>query len=279
MKDVTEHTLTQAAVSRLDNCQDGRLRHVLTRLITHLHDFVREVEPSSDEWLQAIRFLTRTGQISDEQRQEYILLSDTLGVTMLIDSLHHRGSQGATESSVLGPFYVAGAPERPAGANLSATRPATLSVRGRVLSTAAEPLAGALLDVWQTDSNGLYDVQDPAQPRHNLRARFKTDGRGCYEFETVRPVSYPIPTDGPVGNLLARIGRHPYRPAHIHFIVSAPGYKTVVTELFDRTDPYLDSDVVFGVKRSLAVEFTPCPEPESGKPSALLTYDFVLEPE
>ncbi|MEO8183799.1 MAG: dioxygenase, partial [Deltaproteobacteria bacterium] len=259
MKDVTEHTLTDAVIRRLENCQNGRLGHVMTRLITHLHAFVREVEPSSEEWLAAIRFLTRTGQISDEQRQEFILLSDTLGVTMLIDTIQHRAPEGATESSVLGPFYVPGAPDRPAGANMALTPGPLLTVRGQVTSTAREPIAGALLDVWQAAATGLYDVQDATQPKYNLRARFRTDVRGRYEFQTIRPVSYPIPTDGPVGSLLAQLGCHPYRPAHVHFIVSAQGYKTVVTELFDRSDTYLDSDVVFGVKNSLAVEFAARP--------------------
>jgi protocatechuate 3,4-dioxygenase beta subunit len=276
MKDFSVEDLTAEAIARMASCPEQRLLHVMERLVTQLHAFVREVEPSPEEWLAAIEFLTRTGQISDHQRQEYILLSDTLGVTMLVDALHQRKHAGATESSVLGPFYVEGAPELPAGANIAQRPGDPLTVRGRVLATDGTPIAGALLDVWQNDANGLYDVQDPGQPQPHLRGRFRTDAEGRYSFRTIRPVSYPIPVDGPVGQLLRRLGRHPYRPAHVHFRVSAEGYRPVTTELFDAGDAYLESDVVFGVKSSLIARFAPHGESD-GRPAFLLEYEFGLE--
>jgi hydroxyquinol 1,2-dioxygenase len=310
MQDFTEHNLTRAVISRMAEGQEARLRQVMTSLVEHVHAFVREVRPTPAEWLAAIEFLTRTGQISDHQRQEYILLSDTLGITMLVDAVQHAPRKATTdgavteraateravtestatespvtespvtespvtESSVLGPFYVEGAPELPAGANIAQRAGEPLLVRGRVSSTDGTPLAGALLDVWQNDSNGLYDVQDPGQPQPHLRGKFRSDAAGQYSFRTVRPVSYPIPTDGPVGQLLARLGRHPYRPAHVHFKVSASGHQSVVTELFDAGDGYLETDVVFGVKRSLVVQF----ERQSPSAELVLDYDFVLQPE
>lgn len=290
MQDFTEHNLTRAVISRMAEGHELRLRQVMTSLVEHVHAFVREVRPTPEEWLAAIEFLTRTGQISDHQRQEYILLSDTLDITMLVDAVQHAPRNAAaesaatektvtrlaaTESSVLGPFYVEGAPELPAGANIARRAGEPLLVRGRVLSTDGAPLAGALLDVWQNDSNGLYDVQDPGQPQPHLRGKFRSDAAGQYSFLTVRPVSYPIPTDGPVGQLLARLGRHPYRPAHVHFKVSAPAHQGVVTELFDAGDGYLETDVVFGVKRSLVVRF----ERQAPHAELVLDYDFVLQRE
>lgn len=272
MRNLTESNLTDAVLARLQDCDDPRLKAVTAALIRHLHAFIREVEPTPEEWFAGIRFLTATGQICDDKRQEVILLSDTLGVSMLVDAIHNRKPVGATESSVLGPFYVEGAPELDSGADLAPGESPGVWVSGQVLDLSGQPIAGALLDVWQTAPNGLYHVQDAEQPEHHLCGKVQADGLGCYRFRTLKPVSYPIPTDGPVGGLLERLGRHPYRPAHIHFIVSAPGFKPVITQLFSEGDPYLESDAVFGVKHSLVIDY----QPEGDE--LAVHYDFRLEP-
>ena len=278
MRNLTEANVTEAVLGALCHCEDPRLRQVMESLVRHLHAFLREVEPTPEEWLEGIRFLTETGQLCDAQRQEFILLSDTLGATILVDAVNNRKPPGATESSVLGPFYMEGAPERPAGADLGGTEGPRVSVSGRVKDTSGRPLPGALLDVWQTAANGLYHMQDRNAPKFDLCGRLRADGEGRFVFRTRAPVSYSIPTDGPVGKLLLRLGRHPYRPAHIHFIVSAPGHKPVVTELFSEGDPYLDSDAVFGVKESLVVKLHEEGAEPSESPRYRLERDFVLEP-
>ena len=279
-----EQTLTDTVLKAMAGTQDPRLLQVMTALVRHLHAFVREVELTEAEWFAAIRFLTETGQICDDKRQEFILLSDTLGVSMLVDAINHRMPGGATESTVLGPFHVQGAPERQLGDDIAAGEAGmTAFVSGRVCDTAGRPVAGALLDVWQTDDEGFYDVQRPERGSMRLRGRFHTDGEGRYRFRTVRPVSYPIPDDGPVGRMLAALGRHPWRPAHLHFIVSAPGFAPVTTHLFVRGDRYLGSDAVFGVKPSLIVDFAeqpPGPTPDGGSsetPFCILAHDFGLK--
>lgn len=253
----TEEGSADAVIARLDNCGDPRFAQVMTAAIRHLHAFVKEVEPSMDEWMAAIEFLTATGQMCDDRRQEWILASDTLGVSMLVETINNRSRNGSTEATVLGPFHVVDAESLPMGANICKDglgEPCTVS--GVVYSTTGEPVEGAVLDIWQTNGAGFYDVQQPdTQPPMNMRGRFVTGADGTYSFETAKPVSYPIPTDGPVGRLLDRMKRHPYRPAHIHFIVAAPGYETVTTHIFVEGDPYLDSDAVFGVKKSLIVPF------------------------
>jgi hydroxyquinol 1,2-dioxygenase len=257
MGNPTEMKLTDLVLAQLANTADPRLKLIMERLIRHLHDFVREVELTPDEWLAAIRFLTAVGHKSDEQRQEFILLSDTLGVSMLVDAISNRGQPGVTESSVLGPFYVEGAPALGLAADIGAdTAGDPVIVSGHVGAADGPPIAGALLDVWQTAPNGLYSTQDPGQSPMNLRGRFHTDAAGRFEFRTVLPSSYPIPDDGPVGKMLRALGRHPWRPAHIHFIVSAAGFRPVTTMLFVAGDSYLGSDAVFGVKDSLVVPFT-----------------------
>ncbi len=271
MRNLTEANLTDAVLARLSDCPDPRLKAVSGALIRHLHAFIREVEPTPEEWFAGIRFLTDTGQICDAKRQEYILLSDTLGVSMLVDAIQNRKPAGATESSVLGPFYVEGAPEVHSGADLAPGESPGVWVSGRVLDLQGQPIAGALLDVWQTAPNGLYHVQDAHQPEHHLCGKVQADAEGRYRFRTLKPVSYPIPTDGPVGALLERLGRHPYRPAHIHFIVSAPGFLPVTTQLFSEGDPYLESDAVFGVKHSLVIDY----RPEAGE--LAVQHDFRLE--
>lgn len=275
MRQFTEETLTDAVVARLARCEDPRFRQVMTALIRHVHAFVREVELTEAEWMAAIQFLTATGQTSVGDRQEFILLSDVLGVSMLVDAINHRKPGGATESTVLGPFYAEGAPELPMGTDIAHGGPGEpTEVRGRVLTLDGEPIKGALLDVWQTAANSLYSTQDPKQDRFNCRGRFRTDANGAFFFRTVKPVSYPVPTDGPVGQILNAMGRHPMRPAHLHFIVSASGYEAVATHLFVNGDRYLDSDVVFAVKNSLIVDFKPKP----GTNLLEATFDFGLKP-
>jgi hydroxyquinol 1,2-dioxygenase len=284
MSTMTASTLTDAVLARLTNASDPRFKQVMTSLIRHLHAFVREVELTEEEWSSAIQFLTATGQKCDDKRQEFILLSDTLGVSMLVDMLNHRASAGATESTVLGPFYVNGAPELPNGANLGAGLPGDPTLfSGRVLTNTGQPIAGAQLDVWQADAEGLYDVQRPNLSHPQLRAKFHTDAQGRFWFWTVRPTEYPVPTDGPVGRMLLKMGRHPYRPAHIHAIVSAPGYQSVTTHVFVKGDRYLDSDAVFGVKDSLLVDFVrhePGTAPDGTamhRPYFTAQYDFGLQ--
>jgi hydroxyquinol 1,2-dioxygenase len=275
MREFTEETLTEAVVARLARCEDPRFRQIMTTLIRHVHSFVREVELTEAEWMEAIQFLTAAGQKCVGDRQEFILLSDVLGVSMLVDAINHRKPSGATESTVLGPFYAEGAPELPHGTDIAHGGPGEpTEVSGRVLTPDGKPIKGALLDVWQTAANALYSTQDPKQDRFNMRGRFRTDDKGTFHFRTVKPVSYPVPTDGPVGKILNAMGRHPMRPAHIHFIVSAPGFEPVATHLFVNGDPYLDSDVVFAVKNSLVVDFKPKP----GAKTLAINYDFGLKP-
>jgi hydroxyquinol 1,2-dioxygenase len=277
MRNLTEENVTDAVLGQLSQCRDARLREVTESLVRHLHAFLREVEPTPDEWLAGIRFLTETGQRCDEDRQEFILLSDTLGATILVDAVNNRKPAGATESSVLGPFYREGAPERPNGADLATGPGPRVAFAGKVTDVDGRPVPGALLDVWQTAPNGLYHMQDPAADEFALCARIRADGDGRYAFRTFLPVSYSIPVDGPAGRLLRGLGRHPYRPAHVHFIVSAPGFERVVTELFTEGDPYLDSDPVFGVKSSLVVGIEEDGRDPDGTPRGRVARDFVLE--
>jgi protocatechuate 3,4-dioxygenase beta subunit len=253
----TEQDSADVVVGRIDPSTDPRLRQIMTSVIRHLHAVVKEVEPTLDEWMTAIQFLTKTGQMCNEWRQEYILLSDTLGVSMLVDAIANRKPSGATESTVLGPFHVEGAPRKANGADICLDgKGEPLFVSGRVTDTAGRPIAAASLDVWQANDEGFYDVQQKGiQPDMNLRGLFTSDADGRYWFRTAKPRYYSIPDDGPVGQLLRRMGRHPYRPAHIHFIVAAAGFRPVVTHIFPPDCPYLHSDAVFGVKESLIGDF------------------------
>lgn len=288
MKDFTVDNLTAEVVrAYTENTESARLREILNALITHLHGFVRDVELTEAEWLEAIRFLTATGQQCDDQRQEFILLSDTLGVSMLVDAINHPKGGAGTESTVLGPFHVDGAPAMPYGGDLrrrALEEAVPCLVTGRVIDAAGQALAGATLDVWQTAANGLYDVQDPAAPAWNLRGTFTSDDDGAYALVTEKPVSYPVPTDGPVGRLLAAAGRHAYRPAHLHFIVAAPGFETLVTHIFVAGDPYLDSDAVFATKASLVGDFKSSDDAALAArfglptPFSHLEFDFGLMP-
>ncbi|GIX49270.1 MAG: 6-chlorohydroxyquinol-1,2-dioxygenase [Candidatus Tectimicrobiota bacterium] len=283
MASLTADDITTNVLRHLEQTPSPRLKEILTSLIRHLHAFVREVQLTEAEWFEGIRFLTETGRMCSDTRQEFILLSDVLGVSILVDLFTHRKPAGATETTLLGPFYVEGAPELPQGASIVRTEGGMpLVFSGCVRDLEGKPIAGALLDVWQTAANGLYDVQDPQQPAFNMRGKFRTDAQGRFLFRTVRPISYPVPTDGPVGRLFAATKRQPYRPAHIHFIVTAPGYTPLVTHLFDAEDPYLQRDAVFAFKPSLT--FTPvrhdsaegAPLPDLPLPYYSATYDFVL---
>ena len=256
MRDFTEHTLTQEVLARLDAATDPRLREVMKSLTRHLHDFVRDVRPTEAEWFEAIRFLTETGKKCDDVRQEFILLSDTLGVSMLVDTINHPRSGSATETTVIGPFYREGAPEYGRGESISRGLPGDPTiVSGRVHDPDGKPIPDAVIDVWQAAPTGLYEGQDPEMPAMAMRGRFRPDAQGRYEFRTVKPASYPIPMDGPVGRLMQAVGRQPVRPAHIHAIVSAPGHETLCTHFFVKGDPYLDADPVFVVKSSLIADF------------------------
>jgi hydroxyquinol 1,2-dioxygenase len=284
MSNNSEQQITQNVLDSMAQAPDLRLRQVMTGLISHLHAFIREVELTQEEWALAVEFLTRTGQMCDEKRQEFILLSDITGVTMLVDAINHRMPDGATESTIFGPFYREGAQELPMGATISKDgRGEPVVVMGRILSTQGAPIPGALLDVWETDENGLYEQQDPEQPDMNLRGKFRTDSEGRYCFTGIKPVSYAIPDDGPVGQLLQALGRQPFRPAHIHLLISADGFAPLTTHLFVKGDPYLDSDAVFGTKDSLIVDFIRHDsEAEAAQyhvtvPFYKVEYDFALK--
>ena len=254
MRDFTIDNLTEIVLEEYGSkTNDPRFRQIITSLLKHLHAFVKDVELTEEEWFKAIMYLTATGQMCDDKRQEFILLSDVLGVSMLVDAINHPKSGKGTESTVLGPFYVPGAPEYENGASIIKQQYAdeVALVQGRVTDPDGNPIAGARLDVWQTAANGAYDVQDQAMPENNMRGVFTTDGEGNFAFVTEKPLSYSIPTDGPVGDLLRTSSRHGMRPAHIHFIVSADGYEPLTTHVFSEGDEYLDSDAVFATKSSL----------------------------
>ncbi|MFN6979839.1 MAG: intradiol ring-cleavage dioxygenase [Gemmobacter sp.] len=282
----TEETSADVVIARNAQATDARLADVMAVLIRHLHAAVKEIEPTQDEWMQAIRFLTDTGHMCTDWRQEFILLSDVLGVSMLVDAINNRKPSGATESTVLGPFHVDDAPELPNGANIALDgKGEPMLVHGRVTDTAGNPIPGARLDVWQANDEGFYDVQQKGiQPAFNLRGVFTTDAEGRYHFVGAKPLYYPIPDDGPVGRLLAALGRHPWRPAHLHYIVSAPGYRAVTTHFFDPDDPYIDSDAVFGVKESLMAKFEHVADPGRAAAHGIaapfweVRNDFVLVP-
>jgi catechol 1,2-dioxygenase len=281
----TPEDITARAIASFDLSQSERLGTVMRALVLHLHEFAREVQLTTEEWEAAVAVVTATGHITDAHRQEWILWSDALGLSMLVDRLNHDGPAPATESTVLGPFYVPGAPARAYGARLDelpAGEPAW--VHGRVLSLEGTPLAGAELDVWQNGDNELYAVQDANAPEEHLRGRFRTRGDGTFGFLAVRPSAYRIPADGPVGQMLAATGRHPWRPAHIHVIVRAAGHRTLTTHVFDAASMYVESDAVFAVKPSLLRHFERRTADDPERPPGVegdwwsLRTDFVLVP-
>jgi hydroxyquinol 1,2-dioxygenase len=279
--------ITRAAQASFDGTSDARLREIMRSLVRHLHAFVSDVRLTEQEWAAAIGVLTATGHITDDKRQEFILWSDALGVSMLVDALAHGhgGENGATESTVLGPFWTPDAPRRGyAEAIFERAGGIPALVHGRVLDTHGAPIAGAELDVWQNGDNGLYAVQDAEVPEAHLRGRFYSREDGTYAFVGVRPVPYTIPDDGPVGAMLDATGRHPWRPAHIHMIVTAPGHQRLQTHIFDSASAYLDSDAVFAVKRSLIRTFEPRAVDDPARPASIsgpwcsVENDLVLAP-
>ncbi len=282
----TEESSADVVIARNSNAKDARLSQVIAVLVRHLHAAVKEIEPTTEEWLTAVKFLTDTGHTCTDWRQEFILLSDVLGVSMLVDAINNRRPNGASESTVLGPFHIADAPELPMGADICLdAKGEPMLVRGRILDTAGNPIASAKIDVWQANDEGFYDVQQKGiQPDFNLRGVFRTGPDGCYWFRGVKPKYYPIPDDGPVGKLLGALGRHPYRPAHLHYMIDAPGFQSLVTHIFDPDDPYITSDAVFGVKASLMAKFNwttadkTIAEAGFSSPFHLVEHDFVLAP-
>jgi hydroxyquinol 1,2-dioxygenase len=256
MHAITEHNITDAVVESLQACSDPRLKEILVSLVRHLHGFVRETRLTEGEWLQGIEFLTATGHMSDERRQEFILLSDTLGVSMLTVAQNHAQPPGTTEATVFGPFHREHAPEFAQGADIANGAPGEpLFIDATVRGPDGEPVPGAIVDVWQADEDGYYDVQVPGLDAARARGVLRTDAKGGLRFRTILPVAYPVPTDGPVGRMLVATGRHPWRPAHVHFRIRAAGYKTLITHVFRAGDPYLDSDAVFGVRASLVAAY------------------------
>jgi hydroxyquinol 1,2-dioxygenase len=272
MRNLPDERLTKAVRASFENTEPERLRVVLDSLVRHLHGFITEVGLSEDEWVSGIEFLTETGCITDERRQEFILLSDVLGASMLVIGLNYPGSNAATESTVLGPFFVEDAPRYENGDDVASGAPGeTCLVTGHVVSTRGEPIAGARVDVWQADDAGMYDVQYDDLTDACGRGHLFSDSEGRFWFQTIRPSPYSIPADGPVGRLLRAAGRSPMRPAHIHFRIAADGYETLTTHVFAAGDPFLDTDAVFGVKESLVAPFVTS---EDGH--CTLEYNFVL---
>ncbi|CDY77797.1 Catechol 1,2-dioxygenase [Caballeronia glathei] len=284
MRNFNEDNITSAVLASLSGCRDERTKQISEALVRHLHAFVKEIEPTEAEWSRAIALLTETGQMCSQTRQEFILLSDTLGVSMLVDAINHRFPGNATETTVLGPFYVEQARDFELGAHIASAQDGTpMIVEGNVRDSRGEPIAGALIETWHADDHGLYDVQRGTDKSAlNLRARLRTDEAGRFWYRSIVPAAYPVPSDGPVGRMLDAQGRHPFRPAHVHFKVSAPGFETIVTHVFIAGDAYLDSDVVFGVKDALiaqleSIEGRMSPAGHAVEPAtALLAYDFVL---
>jgi len=286
MRDVDQHSITQAFLDYCSEDTDPRLRFILERLTYHLHEFTREVELTHDEWRKSIEFLTKAGEITTAERNEFVLLSDVLGLSSLVDMIH--SPPNATASSVLGPFHILGAPDLPVGGDLKQDNDgATVIVQGKVVTPEGAPIAGAVLEIWQTAENGLYSNQDAAQPEYNLRARQVVGDDGRYAFTTVRPAPYTVPSDGPVGELLRGTGREPWRPSHLHFIIKADGHHTLVTEVFPDDDPYLDSDAVFGVRSDLTMHYAEHHDPADApdgleaagrltKPYFRIDFDFRL---
>ena len=280
---VTEANLTDIARERWNNIPDPRLRAIMTSLVKHIHAFVRDIEPTEAEWATAIDWLTRTGKMSSDKRQEFILFSDVLGVSMLVDAINHRLATGATPTTVTGPFHIHGSPEFADGANMAQGAPGMpCFVSGFVRDLDGKPIAGAVLDVWQTDGEGLYEAQrDVDQPW--LRGVYHTKVDGSFLIRTVTPIGYTIPMDGTIGELMKRTNISHYRPAHIHFLVEAPGYHRIITHLFQRGDQYLDEDVVYGVKQQLIVDFNkkPAGTAPTGErldtPFYEVNYNFVLQ--
>src|SRR6202140_2507206 len=278
----TEENLTDLALKQWEACHSPRLRQIMQSLVKHLHGFARDVDLKQDEWLMAVDWLARTGKLSSEKRQEFILLSDVLGISMLVDAMNHRFPEEATPSTVIGPFHIDDSPELAMGANVAeGLAGETCFLVGTVRDMNGKPVEGAKLDIWQADANGLYESQLGVD-EPTLRAIFHTGADGKYVIRTIAPPGYSIPMDGTVGDLLRETDISHFRPAPIHFLISAPGYETLVTHLFKKGAKHIDSDVVFGVKDQLIVEFEKLPAGKtptgeiSSEPFLVVNYEFVL---
>lgn len=274
MRNLNQDTITQAVMARFADTPDPRLKEIINSLVQHLHAFAREVKLTEAEWLAGIEFLTRVGHITNDKRQEFILLSDTLGLSMLTVAMNNDKPAGCTEATVFGPFHVEGAPDYACGddvANGAEGQPC--EVRGTVRGLNGEPVPGAVIDVWQADAEGKYDVQREGLAQAQARGVLKSGPDGRYHFKSILAEAYPIPDDGPVGDMLRATKRHPWRPAHLHFMLSAPGYESLITHVFRNGDKYLDSDAVFGVRQSLIADWVQQPDG-----CWLVEYDFVLAP-
>lgn len=280
----TEDNSADVVIARIAESTDPRLAKVISTITRHIHAAVKEIEPTQEEWFQAIQFLTQTGHKSDDWRQEFILLSDIMGVSMLVDAINNRKPSGASESTVLGPFHVPDVPEKMMGDNICLDgKGHPMLIKGNISDTDGKPINQVKIDVWQTNDDGFYDVQQKGiQPDFNLRGVFHTGTDGKYHFWGAKPRFYPIPDDGPVGQLLGKLGRHPFRPAHLHYILEAKGFDTLVTHIFDPDDDYINSDAVFGVKESLMAKFDLINDPKriaeenANGPFYEVIHDFVL---
>jgi hydroxyquinol 1,2-dioxygenase len=273
MRNLTQDNITQAVLARLAETPDARLKEIMTSLVQHLHAFARDVKLTEEEWFQGIDFLTRVGHITDDKRQEFILLSDTLGLSMLTVAMNNDKPAGCTESTVFGPFYVEGAPSFDLGEDVANGAPGIpCLVRGTVRGLNGDAVPGAEIHVWQADAEGKYDMQRP-DAEHAARGVLHANGKGEYHFKSILAEAYPIPDDGPVGDMLRATKRHPWRPAHLHFMIKAPGYETLITHVFRDGDRYLDSDAVFGVRQSLIAQWE-----KQADGRYLVEYDFVLNP-
>lgn len=275
MRNLTQDNITQAVMARLAQTPDPRLKEIMTSLVQHLHAFAREVRLTEAEWFQGIQFLTATGQKCDDKRQEFILLSDTLGLSMLTVAMNNDKPAGCTEATVFGPFHVEGAPHYTHGDDVAnGAKGEPCLVRGSVRGPSGQAVPNATIEVWQADADGYYDVQYEGLQKHQARGVLQSDAEGRFHFRTIVAEAYPIPVDGPVGDLLRATKRHPWRPAHLHFMIKAEGYETLVTHVFRSGDPYLDSDAVFGVRQSLVADWARQPDG-----STTLDFDFVLNPQ
>ncbi len=287
MRNVNADTLTDLLLALSGPDTDPRLQEVLTSLVKHLHAFTKEVGLTHAEWRKGLELLTRAGEITDAERNEFVLFSDVLGLSSLVDMVNSPSD--CTSSSVLGPFHILGAPDLPVGGDMIGDNEGPqVVVEGRVTDQSGAPIEGAKIELWQTADNGLYSNQDTAQSEYNLRISMTTGADGRYALSTIRPAPYLVPTDGPVGDLLNATGRHAWRPSHLHFIVQAEGYRSLVTEVFPSDDPYLDADAVFGVRADLVMEYRPgdhaaladdiAARDELAEGFSKVDFDFVLPP-
>lgn len=284
MRNITYDNITDVVIDAYSGTADARTREILSLMIRRMHEFVREAEVTPDEWEAAMGFLMRAAEASSEQRNEFILLSDLLGVSALVDLQDGKDDPDASITTVIGPFYVPGTPEAETGADLIGDNDGErVVVEGQVRNTKGEPVSGATLEIWQNGPNGLYTVQDPEQPEHNLRCTLHADEQGRYSFSTVKPIPYQVPDDGAGGELVRVAGRHCWRPAHIHVMINAQGYKRHISQIFNEADPYIDQDSVFGVRADLAVPFDRVPSneevtrhPNVAQPFNVVNMDFVL---